>query len=82
MLLVLLLEMVLFSLSLSSRICVMGTMWTNGKILRTYSLTGQVRKNNVTTDVQILQKLHHYFDVQNTKTNKVTEMDRISSLSY
>ena len=47
MLLVLLLEMALFSFSLSSQICVMGTMWTSGKILRTYSLTGQVRKDNV-----------------------------------
>jgi len=36
----------------------------------------------VTTDVLILQKLHHYFDVQNTETIKATEMDRISSLNY
>jgi hypothetical protein len=36
----------------------------------------------VTTDVQILKKLHHYFDVQNTESNKATEMYRISSLSY
>lgn len=36
----------------------------------------------VTTDVQILQKLHHYFDVQNTESNKATEVDRISSLRY
>ena len=36
----------------------------------------------VTTDVQTLQKLHHYFDVQNTESIKATEMDRISLLSY
>jgi len=36
----------------------------------------------VTTDVQILHKLHRCFDVRNTESNKATEMDRISSLSY
>jgi hypothetical protein len=36
----------------------------------------------MTTDVQILQKLHDYFDVQDTDSNKATEIDRISLHSY
>jgi hypothetical protein len=45
----------------------------------------QAKSENImymTTDVQILQKLYHYFDVQNTDSNKAMEMDRISSHSY
>jgi len=70
MLLVLLMEMALFSFSMSSQICVMGTMWTNEKILRTYSLTGQVRKNNVTTDVQYYR---NYTTILMCKTPKPTK---------
>jgi hypothetical protein len=36
----------------------------------------QAKSENImymTTDVQILQKLHHYFDVQNTDSNNATE---------